>query len=130
MLTEYELQKEGLAIKEGSEPLILERWAVGADKKYHCFELPLYDISSLEGSAETLDAYSRQELPQPYQPSDMRSIKVPLLTAVRSGIFSYPYSRLAFDIFWSCSPKTIRLASTLYSVSFFTAAMMRQPRRL
>ena len=87
MLTEYELQKEGLAIKEGSEPLILERWAVGADKKYHCFELPLYDISSLEGSAETLDAYSRQELPQPYQPSDMRSIKVPLLTAMRSGTF-------------------------------------------
>lgn len=26
-------------------------------------ELPLYDISSLEGSAEALDAYSRQELP-------------------------------------------------------------------
>lgn len=63
MLTEDELQKEGLAIKEGSEPLILERWAVGADKKYHCFELPLYDISSLEGPAEALDAYSRQELP-------------------------------------------------------------------
>lgn len=87
MLTEDELQKEGLAIKEGSEPLILERWAVGADKKYHCFELPLYDISSLEEPAEALDAYSRQELPQPYQPSDMRSIKVPLLTAMRSGTF-------------------------------------------
>lgn len=128
MLTEDELQKEGLAIKEGSEPLILERWAVGADKKYHCFELPLYDISSLEGPAEALDAYSRQELPQPYQPSDMRSIKVPLLTAVRSGTFSCHYSLFTFDIFWSCSSRRILLASTLYSASFFTAAMTGSPR--
>ena len=67
-LSESDIQKEGLQIKEGAEPLIIERWTVDAQKNYHCFNYPVYSISDLNGPEKVLDAY-RKNLPQPFRTS-------------------------------------------------------------
>ena len=68
-LTENEALKEGLSIKPDAKPLILERWTVDKDKKYHCFELPVYNISDLDGPTSVLNSYRGRNLPEPFQPS-------------------------------------------------------------
>ena len=68
-LTEEDARKEGLSVKEGREPLIIENWTLDKDGKYHCFELPLYSVSDLDRPAEVLDAYSPENLPSLRQPS-------------------------------------------------------------
>ena len=68
-LTETEAAKEGLTIKRGTEPLILERWTVDAAKEYHAFDLPLYPVHHMEGEHKTLTAYMRRDLLRQHQPS-------------------------------------------------------------
>jgi hypothetical protein len=68
-LTEPEAAKEGLAIKRGTEPLILERWTVDAAKEYHAFDLPVYPVHHMEGEHKALTAYMRRDLLRQHQPS-------------------------------------------------------------
>lgn len=71
-LTEAALKKEGLSVKLGTKPLIIERWTVDASRKYHAFDLPLYPVENCTGPREILNAYQKQNLPQqamPYTPS-------------------------------------------------------------
>lgn len=68
-LTEPEAAKEGLTIKRGTSPLILERWTVDAAKEYHAFDLPVYPVHHMEGEHKTLTAYMRRDLLRQHQPS-------------------------------------------------------------
>lgn len=69
-LTESEALKEGLSVMPDAKPLILERWTVDRDKKYHCFEFPVYNVTDLDGPTSVLNAYGRRHLPEPFHPSD------------------------------------------------------------
>ncbi len=69
-LTESEALKEGLSVKPDAKPLILERWTVDRDKKYHCFEFSVYNVTDLDGPTSVLNAYGRRHLPEPFHPSD------------------------------------------------------------
>lgn len=68
-LTEPEAAKEGLTIKRGTSPLILERWTVDAAKEYHAFDLPVYPVHHMEGEHKTLTAYMRRDFLRQHQPS-------------------------------------------------------------
>lgn len=68
-LTEPEAAKEGLTIKRGTSPLILERWTVDAAKEYHAFDIPVYPVHHMEGEHKTLTAYMRRDLLRQHQPS-------------------------------------------------------------
>lgn len=68
-LTQSDIEREGLTVKPGSEPLILERWSIDARKHYHCHEFPLYDVRSLEGPEDVLDAYRLSQFPEYDKPS-------------------------------------------------------------